>query len=62
MPRPRKRQAIYLPNGNILMPVGKEESADGWVEISEKHPDCQRWHRVAEKKDDPRKTRDGDRK
>jgi hypothetical protein len=54
MPSSRKRQAIYLPNGHILIPVGKEESADGWVEIGEKHPDYQHWLRVAGKEEDPR--------
>jgi hypothetical protein len=54
MPRPSKPQAIYLPNGHILIPVGKEESADNWVEIGEKYPEYQRWLRVAKKREDPR--------
>jgi hypothetical protein len=54
MPRPRKRQAIYLPNGGILIPVDKDEAEDGWAEIGSKHPDYQRWLRVAGKGEDPR--------
>jgi hypothetical protein len=54
MPSPRKRQAIYLADGHILIPVGKEESADRWVEIGEKHPEYQHRLRVAKKGGDPR--------
>ena len=47
-------RAIRLPNGNLLIPVELEDSADGMAEIGPDQPGYSKWLPFAEDGEDPR--------